>query len=236
MNDKIPGGFKTIRKWMVVSMTGFVDLILHVDVYLESLLQFIGAWVYALLFFVIFSETGFVVTPFLPGDSLLFAVGALSARGLLDPWVAFSVMSTAAVLGNVVNYHIGRFVGPKIFSKEKSLLFNKKHLDATHAFYERHGSKAVVIARFLPIFRTFVPFIAGIGRMNYGKFMFYNALGSFLWTLSLTWIGYHFGNLDFVKKHFSMVIVGIIVVSFLPVMIKAITSRVSRVKEKATFS
>lgn len=206
-------------------MSGVLDIILHVDIYLESLLQFAGSWTYVVLFFIIFSETGFVVTPFLPGDSLLFAVGALSARELLDPWLAFGVMSAAAVLGNVVNYHIGRFVGPKVFSKENSIFFNKKHLESTHAFYEKHGSKAVVIARFLPIFRTFVPFVAGIGRMNYGKFMFYNALGSILWTSSLTWVGYHFGNLAFVKSHFSLVIVGIIVISFLPTVIKAISIR-----------
>lgn len=206
-------------------MSEFVDFILHVDIYLERLLEFVGSWTYVVLFFIIFSETGFVVTPFLPGDSLLFAVGALAARELLDPWVAFGTMSIAAVLGNVVNYHIGRYVGPKVFSKEKSIFFNKKHLETTHAFYEKHGSKAVVIARFLPIFRTFVPFVAGIGRMNYGKFMFYNALGSVLWTSSLTWIGYHFGNLSFVKENFSLVIVGIIVVSFLPTVIKALSMR-----------
>ncbi|MEJ5301097.1 MAG: DedA family protein [Thermodesulforhabdaceae bacterium] len=211
-------------------MSDFIDLILRVDVYLEKLLQSVGIWIYVVLFFIIFSETGFVVTPFLPGDSLLFAVGTLSARGLLDPWVASSVMSVAAILGNVANYHIGRFVGPKVFSKEKSLFFNKKHLDSTHAFYERYGAKAVVIARFLPIFRTFVPFVAGIGRMNYAKFMFYNALGSLLWTLSLTWIGYHFGNLPFVKKNFSVVIVGIIVVSLLPALFKALTIRADRSK------
>lgn len=201
-------------------MPNFLDLILHVDRYLEDLLQFANNWIYGILFFIIFSETGFVVTPFLPGDSLLFAVGALAARGFIDPWTASLTMSLAAVLGNILNYHIGRFVGPKVFSKETSIFFNKKHLETTHAFYERHGAKAVVIARFLPIFRTFVPFVAGIGRMNYGKFMFYNALGSVLWTFSLLWIGYHFGNLPFVKRHFSIVIIGIIAVSFLPTLIK----------------
>ncbi|MCX7823292.1 MAG: VTT domain-containing protein [Syntrophobacterales bacterium] len=197
-----------------------IELIFHVDRYLENLLQLIGDWAYVVLFLIIFSETGLVVTPFLPGDSLLFAVGALAARGMIDPWIASIVMSIAAVLGNVANYHIGRFVGPKVFSKEGSLFFNRKHLDTAHAFYERHGAKAVVIARFLPIFRTFVPFVAGIGRMSYGKFTFYNTFGSLLWTFSFIWVGYHFGNLPFVRKHFSMVIVGIIIVSFLPTFIK----------------
>lgn len=209
-------------------MADFLELILHVDRYLETLLQLIGNWVYAVLFFIIFSETGFVVTPFLPGDSLLFAVGTLAARDLIDPWVAFITMGMAAIIGNVVNYHIGRFVGPKVFYKESSIFFNKKHLDSTHAFYERHGAKAVVIARFLPIFRTFVPFVAGIGRMNYAKFMFYNAFGSILWTLSLLWAGYYFGNIPLIKRNFSLVIIGIVVVSFLPTLIKIFNLRKSR--------
>lgn len=208
-------------------MSDFLDLILHVDRYLETLLQLIGNWVYAVLFLIIFSETGFVVTPFLPGDSLLFAVGTLAARDLIDPWIAFITMGTAAIIGNVVNYHIGRFVGPKVFYKESSVFFNKKHLDSTHAFYERHGAKAVVIARFLPIFRTFVPFVAGIGRMNYAKFMFYNAFGSILWTFSLLWAGYYFGNIPLIKKNFSLVIIGIVVVSFLPTLIKIFSLRKS---------
>ncbi|GAB5047413.1 DedA family protein [Thermodesulfovibrio sp. TK110] len=204
-------------------MFDLIDILLHIDVYLESLLSEIGNWIYVVLFFIVFSETGFVVTPFLPGDSLLFTVGALSSRQLLCLWSSFMVLSIAATLGNTVNYHIGKFVGPKIFSKENSLLFNKKHLYTTAVFYEKHGAKTIIIARFLPILRTFAPFVAGIGRMNYAKFQIYNIFSSFLWSSSFIGAGYLFGNLPVVKENFSMFILGIIIVSVIPSIIKAIS-------------
>ncbi len=204
-------------------MFDLIDILLHIDVYLESLLREIGNWIYVVLFFIVFSETGFVVTPFLPGDSLLFTVGALSSRQLLCLWSSFMVLSIAAILGNTVNYHIGKFVGPKIFSKENSLLFNKKYLYTTAVFYEKHGAKTIIIARFLPILRTFAPFVAGIGRMNYAKFQIYNIFSSFLWSSSFIGAGYLFGNLPVVKENFSMFILGIIIVSVIPSIIKAIS-------------
>lgn len=174
-------------------------------------------------FFIVFSETGFVVTPFLPGDSLLFTVGALSSRELFCPWSSFIVLSAAATLGNTLNYHIGKFVGPKIFSKENSLFFNKKHLHTTALFYEKHGAKTIIIARFLPILRTFAPFVAGIGKMNYLKFQIYNIFSSFLWSSSLILAGYFFGNIPIVKENFSVVILGIIIISVIPSIIKAVS-------------
>lgn len=211
-------------------MSDFLEILLHIDIYLENLLFQIGNWIYAVLFFIVFAETGFVVTPFLPGDSLLFTVGALSSRQLLCPWSSFIILSIAATLGNTVNYHIGRYVGPKVFSKENSIFFNKKHLYTTHAFYEKHGAKTLIIARFLPVIRTFAPFVAGIGRMNYSKFQAYNILSSVLWSGSFIWSGYFFGNLPIVKQNFSIFILGIIIVSIMPSIIKAISMKRSKAK------
>ncbi|MCS7203809.1 MAG: DedA family protein [Thermodesulfovibrio sp.] len=206
-------------------MFDYLDIILHIDVYLEKVFHEVGYWIYLVLFLIVFSETGFVVTPFLPGDSLLFTVGALSSRQLLCPWSSFFLLSLAAILGNTVNYHIGKFAGPKVFTKEKSLFFNKKHLITTHEFYKKHGAKTIIIARFLPIIRTFAPFVAGIGRMSYLKFQFYNTLSSILWNSSLIMAGYFFGNIPIVKNNFSLFILGIIIVSVLPGVIKALSMR-----------
>jgi len=203
-------------------MSDFIDILLHIDIYLESLFAQIGIWIYVVLFFIIFSETGFVVTPFLPGDSLLFAVGALSSREFICPWSSFILISIAAVLGNTLNYHIGKLIGPKIFHKENSLLFNKKHLQTTALFYEKHGAKTIIIARFLPILRTFAPFVAGIGKMRYPKFQIYNIFSSMLWSGSFIFAGYFFGNLPFVKQNFSMFIIGIIIISVIPTIWKAL--------------
>lgn len=212
-------------------MYDLIETLLHIDTYLETLLFQVGNWIYAVLFFIVFSETGLVVTPFLPGDSLLFAVGALSSRGFLCPWNSFILLSLAATLGNTLNYHIGRFVGPKVFSKEKSIFFNKKYLHITHAFYEKHGAKTIIIARFLPIIRTFAPFVAGIGKMRYPKFQIYNILSSIIWNSSFIWTGYFFGNIPFVKQNFSIFIIGIIVVSvILSIIIKAISLKKREVK------
>ncbi len=211
-------------------MSDFLEILLHVDIYLEELFFQIGSWVYVVLFFIIFSETGFVVTPFLPGDSLLFAVGALSSRQLICPWSSFIILSIAATSGNTVNYHIGKYIGPKVFSKDESIFFNKKHLYTTYVFYEKHGAKTIIIARFLPVIRTFAPFVAGIGKMRYVKFQVYNILSSILWSGSFIWTGYFFGNLPFVKNHFSLFIFGIIIMSTIPTIVKAILLKRDKAK------
>ena len=203
----------------------FVDIVMHLDKHLAGLVQSYGVWIYAILFAVIFSETGFVVTPFLPGDSLLFVAGALAALGGMDIILLMVVLTTAAILGNTVNYAVGRYFGPKVFHWENSRLFNKAALVKTHAFYEKHGGKTLVISRFLPIFRTFAPFVAGIGSMTYTRFTFFNVVGALLWVVSLTLAGYLFGNLPWIKQNLTLVIVGIIVVSLLPVAIGAWKAR-----------
>ncbi len=197
----------------------FFDLLLHLDKHLAALVQQYGPWIYAILFFIIFAETGFVVTPFLPGDSLLFVAGALAALGGMDIVLLVATLAAAAISGNQVNYHIGRFIGPKVFQWEDSRFFNKAALKKTHAFYEKHGGKAVVISRFLPLFRTFVPFVAGVGTMGYATFTLFNIAGAALWVVSLSLVGYWFGNYPWVKQNLSAVIVGIIVVSLIPVVI-----------------
>ncbi|HPT48737.1 MAG TPA: DedA family protein [Accumulibacter sp.] len=200
-------------------LSSFIDIVLHLDVHLAALAQNHGAWIYAILFAIIFSETGFVVTPFLPGDSLLFVAGALAALGGMDIAILLAVLVAAATLGNMLNYQIGRFLGPKVFQWEESRFFNKAALEKTHAFYERHGGKTLVISRFLPLFRTFAPFVAGVGAMNYAKFTFFNLIGAGAWALSLTLAGYWFGNLPWIRQNLTLVILAIIAVSLLPVLI-----------------
>ncbi|HJW27378.1 MAG TPA: DedA family protein [Rhodocyclaceae bacterium] len=199
----------------------FIDIVLHLDKHLAVLVQQYGVWIYAILFVIIFSETGFVVTPFLPGDSLLFVAGALAAigEGGMDIAVLVTVLTAGAVLGNMVNYQIGRFLGPKVFQWENSRLFNKAALLKTHVFYEKHGGKTLVMSRFLPLFRTFAPFVAGIGAMTYARFSLFNLIGALGWVASLTLAGYWFGNLPWIRQNLSVVIVGIIVISLLPVAI-----------------
>ncbi len=193
-----------------------LSFVLHLDVHLSELIANYGLWTYAILFVIIFCETGLIVFPLLPGDSLLFAAGALAAITILDVHLLVLLLSIAAILGDSVNYSIGKLLGPKIFHHDSSRLFNKEHLHRAHEFYERYGGKTIVIARFLPIIRTFVPFVTGIARMTYARFMFYNVFGAFLWIVSLTYSGYFFGNIPFVKKNFSLVIVMIILISLLP--------------------
>lgn len=197
-----------------------IDVILHIDEYLGNVITLFGAWAYVLLFAIIFAETGLIITPFLPGDSLLFAVGALAGGGFLDIWTVYIVMMVAAIAGDTVNYWVGHHFGPKVFAKENSRFFNKASLEKTREFYEKHGGKAIILARFLPIIRTFAPFVAGIGKMHYNTFLFYNAVGAFLWVTSLTFVGYFFGELPFVKAHFEYVVVGIIAISFVPLLIE----------------
>ncbi len=193
-----------------------LDYALHLDTLLPKLVATYGAWIYGILFVVIFCETGLVVTPFLPGDSLLFAAGAIAAAGGLSPWAIIFVLGAAAVAGDAANYSIGHYVGPKVFSRKQSRLLNPRHLDEAQRFYEKYGPKAIVLARFVPIIRTFVPFVAGIGRMGYRRFATYNVLGGALWVTGLTMLGYWFGNVPVVKKHFSAVILAIIVISVMP--------------------
>jgi len=206
------------------------DLLVHLDRHLATLLQQHGAWVYLLLFAIIFCETGLVVTPFLPGDSLLFIAGALAAGGGIDVHLLALLLVAAAVLGNTVNYSIGLFIGPKVFHWEDSRLFNKRALERAHAFYERHGGKTIVITRFVPILRTFAPFVAGIARMTYLNFTAYNVAGALAWVLLLLYAGYWFGNVPFVKENLSWVIVGIIAVSLLPLAFEYLRHRLNKAK------
>ncbi len=202
-----------------------LDWALHLDTHLDALIQGYGAWTYLILFVIVFCETGLVATPFLPGDSLLFAVGTFAARGSLDLGVALLVLSVAAVLGDTANYWIGAIIGPKVFHRDNVRFLNKKHLQRTHEFYERHGGKTIIIARFVPIIRTFAPFVAGIGRMSYLRFIAYNIFGGIGWVLVLTLGGYFFGNIPVVKRNFTVVIMAIIVISILPGVIEFLRQR-----------
>jgi len=204
------------------------EIVMHLDRHLLELTQQYGTWVYGLLFLIIFCETGLVVTPFLPGDSILFAIGSLAAMHALDYWTVVILLSIAAILGDSVNYWIGAKVGPRIFTQEKTRFFKKEYLDRTHAFYEKYGGKAIVMARFVPIVRTFAPFVAGIGRMTYSRFLFYNIFGGILWVAGLTAAGYFFGNLPVVRENFSLVILAIIIISILPGVVEYLRHRSSK--------
>ena len=207
-----------------------IDLFLHLDVHLADFVARYGVWVYAGLFAVIFAETGLVVTPFLPGDSLLFAAGALAAAGAMDISLVFFLIAIAAILGNTVNYAIGRMLGPRVFaaSDEQGMLhklLNRKHLDKAHEFFERHGGLAVVSSRFAPIIRTFVPFVAGAAAMNMATFVFYNIAGGLLWTAVCVGAGYAFGNVPVIKENFSLVALGIVAASMIPLLVEFVRLR-----------
>ena len=210
-----------------------IEFILHLDRHLFDLCSQYGAWVYAILFVIIFCETGLVVTPFLPGDSLLFAVGSLAAINALDLPTSIVLMILAAVLGDTANYWIGNYVGPKIFQKENSRLLNKEYLIRTHRFYEKHGGKTIIIARFLPIIRTFAPFVAGIGSMTYRRFLLFNVVGGALWVLLFIPAGYFFGSVPFVKNNFSLVIIALILIPGIPSVIEVIRMQLRKRKAKA---
>lgn len=197
----------------------FIDLLLHLDRYLVTLLDQYGNWLYVILFAIVFCETGLVVTPFLPGDSLLFMAGALAATGGMDPLVLIPSLFVAAVLGDALNYTIGKYFGERIAHWENSRFFNRRALERTQAFYERHGGKTIIIARFMPIIRTFAPFVAGMARMRYRRFAAFNVLGAALWVAPLVMLGYWFGNLPVVKNNLSAVIIGIVVLSLLPLVV-----------------
>lgn len=193
-----------------------MDLVLHLEHHLGDLINYCGPWTYVVLFAIIFAETGLVVMPFLPGDSLLFALGALAASQKLDLFWLLALLSVAAIVGDTVNYWLGSKLGPRIFRGEDVRFLNKKNLDYTHEFFERYGGKTIIIARFMPIVRTFAPFVAGMGKMSYGRFMAYNVVGGLVWIFLFLLGGYWFGNLPMVKKNFTLVILGIIAVSLIP--------------------
>ncbi len=205
-------------------LRSLIDLFLHLDTYLSEIIQNYGVWTYALLFIVIFMETGLVVTPFLPGDSLLFAAGTFAALGSLNVWLLFILLFSAAVLGDTVNYWIGHALGPRVFDMNSRFL-KREYLERTQRFYDKHGGKTIVLARFVPIVRTFAPFVAGVGTMEYGRFILFNVLGAFLWTGLFTFGGYFFGNIPFVRDNFEFVIIAIILISVVPMVIEYIRNR-----------
>ena len=205
-----------------------IDIVLHLDVYLDMLVNNYGPWIYAILFLVIFCETGLVVMPFLPGDSLLFIAGAVAAGGGMDPVLLGGLLMLAAILGDSTNYIIGRTAGEKLFSNPNSKIFRRDYLQKTHDFYDRHGGKTVTLARFLPILRTFAPFVAGVGKMPYPRFFMFSILGTILWVGGLVTLGYFFGNVPFIKKNLSLLVVFIILLSLVPMIIGVFRSRFGR--------
>jgi membrane-associated protein len=205
----------------------FVDLLLHLDQHLAEVIRQYGIYTYALLFLIVFLETGLVVTPLLPGDSLLFAAGSFAGLGALSLWPLLLLLCAAAILGDSVNYALGAYLGPRVFHYSRSRFFNPDHLKRTHDFYEKYGGKTIIIARFIPIIRTFAPFVAGIGAMSYPRFLIYNVAGGLLWVSACVFAGYFFGNLPFVKKNFSLVILAIVVISILPAMVEYLRHRVA---------
>jgi membrane-associated protein len=209
-------------------IASFIDLVLHLEVHLAELVRQYGPWIYAILFAIIFAETGLVVTPILPGDSLLFVAGTLAATGEMDVHLLVALLVVAAILGNSTNYAIGRWLGKTFFRDRGSRWLNPEYIERTHAFYEKHGGMAVVISRFVPIIRTYVPFVAGLGAMTPGRFTLYNAAGAVAWIASITYLGYFFGNIPWVKKNLSFLILGILVVSVVPIAVAAIRARRER--------
>ena len=206
-------------------LTGFLDIVLNLDRHLQWLVTNYGIWIYAILFLIIFCETGLVVTPFLPGDSLLFVAGTLSAAGNMYVHGLFGALAAASFLGDNTNYWIGRYAGPRVFSRENSRLFNPQHLARTQRFYDKYGANTIFFARFMPIVRTFAPFVAGIGRMNYGKFLFFSFSGSIAWVGSLTYAGYYFGNVPVVKQNLTLVIAFIVLLSITPGIVEYLRHR-----------
>lgn len=205
-------------------ITYLIDLFFHLDEHLSLIISQYGSWTYLILFLIIFMETGLVVTPFLPGDSLLFAVGAFASRGVLNVYWIVILLTAAAIIGDSVNYAIGKFVGPRVFH-QKIRFLKKEHLEKTHQFYEKHGGKTIILARFIPIIRTFAPFVAGVGAMTYSKFILFNVIGALIWVPLFTFGGYFFGNLPFIARNFEIVIVVIIFLSVIPAMYEYLRER-----------
>jgi membrane-associated protein len=208
-----------------------IDFVLHIDVYLNDIIAHYGTWTYGLLFFVIFMETGFVVTPFLPGDSLIFAAATFAARGVLNPWILFILMALAAFAGDTANYWIGHAIGGKAYTGEVKWI-KKEYMERTQAFFAKHGGKTILLARFVPIIRTFAPFVAGVGKMPYGYFITWNLIGGISWVALFTLAGYFFGNIPFVQKNFELVIVAILVISVIPIVVEALKARKNLRKPK----
>ena len=208
-------------------MEFIIDFILHIDVHLAELVAEYGTYIYAILFIIIFCETGLVVTPFLPGDSLLFVAGTLASLGTnsINPHLLVLLLIIAAILGDATNYTIGKFFGEKLFSNPNSKIFKQSYLEKTHAFYEKHGGKTIILARFIPIIRTFAPFVAGMGRMGYTRFATYNVVGGVVWVSLFTYAGYFFGGLDFVQKNLQLLIIAIIIISVIPGVVEVIRNR-----------
>ncbi|MGB8213838.1 MAG: DedA family protein [Anaerolineales bacterium] len=201
-----------------------VNFILHVDVYLNAIITHYGPWTYGLLFFVIFMETGFVITPFLPGDSLIFAAATFAARGALNPWFLFVLLAVAAVAGDNVNYWVGRTIGAKAYTGEVKWI-KQEYMERTHAFYEKHGGKTIFLARFVPIIRTFSPFVAGASKMPYKHFITWDVIGGATWVATFTLLGFFFGNIPFVQHNFELVIIAIVVISVIPAVLEALKAR-----------
>ncbi|MFM2344319.1 MAG: hypothetical protein RLZZ210_929 [Pseudomonadota bacterium] len=213
-----------------IQISDLINIILHIDKYLAYVLQNYGAWVYAILFFIIFAETGLVVAPFLPGDSLLFLIGAFCASGSMDLWVSLIGLFASAVLGNTCNYYIGRWLGKKVYDTNKYKLIDKQYLYKTEAFFEKHGGKTVVMARFLPIFRTFVPFVAGISKMDARVFQFYNIIGAGIWVLTFVILGYFFGNIPFIKDNLNKIVLFGFALAVVPLIVLAIIKKFKKTK------
>ena len=205
-------------------ITTLIDFIIHIDEHLAVIISDYGTWTYAILFLIVFAETGLVITPFLPGDSLIFAAATFAARGVLNPWLLFLVMTTAGIIGDGVNYAIGHYIGPRVFTEDVRFL-KREYLNKAHEFFEKHGGKAIFLARFVPIIRTFVPFVAGAGAMNYRKFVIYNVIGAITWVGIFDILGYYFGTIPAVEENFSLVIIGIIVVSLVPAVAEYLKAR-----------
>ena len=209
-----------------------IDFILHIDQHLIALAAQHGAWVYAVLFLIVYCETGLVVTPFLPGDSLLFAAGAVAAAsaGVLNVHIIVVLLLAAAILGDASNFEIGKYFGAKLFARPNSRLFKPEYLAKTHQFYEKYGGKTIILARFVPIVRTFAPFVAGMGKMHYGHFLRYNIIGALAWVVSLTYLGYAFGNVPFIKNNFGALVIGIVVFSVIPMAVEIIRAKLGKDK------
>lgn len=215
-----------------------IDIFIHIDEYLSNIVNLFGPLTYVLLFIIVFAETGFVVTPFLPGDSLLFAVGTLAGGNFLNIVIVYLTLLAAAILGDTVNYWLGHHIGSRVFAKKNSRIFKQAYLEKTIEFYKKHGGKTIILARFVPIVRTFAPFVAGVGKMHYATFLLYNVVGGFLWVTSLTWLGYFFGQMPFIKENFEYAVIGIVIISLLPLFYEFIkhklTKRHAKVKEEET--
>jgi membrane-associated protein len=209
---------------MIDLILQLIDFIVHIDVHLGEIITNYGTWTYGVLFAIVFAETGFVITPFLPGDSLIFAASAFAAKGWLNPWLIFIIMTTAGIIGDAVNYSIGHYIGPRVFTEDVRFL-KREYLDKAHDFFEKHGGKAVILARFMPIVRTFVPFVAGAGAMTYSKFALYNVVGAISWVGIFTMLGYFFGTIPAVEENFTIVVFAIIIISVLPPIFEVIKAK-----------